>query len=236
MSELTERSEKTTFGVLGTGTVGRAVAARLAELGHPVTMGTRDPAATMARREPDGLGNPPFSAWRDSHPSIELGTFAQAAAHGEILVNATSGASSLEALKAAGEANLGAKVLLDLANPLDFSKGMPPSLFVCNTDSLGEQLQRAFPTLRVVKTLNTMNANLMVDPAQLADADHTVFVAGNDAAAKAAVTDVLQRFGWRDVLDLGDLSAARGTEMILPIWLRIWSATKSAKFQLKIVR
>lgn len=229
-------SKGTKFGVLGTGPVGQTVAAKLAGLGHSVFVGTRDPAATMARTSPDTFGNPPFAVWREKHPAIEFGTLAQAAAHGDILVNATNGNGSVEALKAAGESNLGGKILIDIANPLDFSKGMPPSLSVCNTDSLGEQLQRAFPSLKVVKTLNTMNAYLMVGPAQLAGGEHTVFVSGNDAAAKATVTEVLRSFGWKDILDLGDISTARGTEMILPIWLRVWGATKTPMFQFKVVR
>jgi predicted dinucleotide-binding enzyme len=224
------------IGVLGTGLVGQTVAAKLAELGHGVFVGTRDPAATLARTENDIFGNPPFKVWREKHAKIEFGTFAQAAAHGELVVNATQGAVSIEALKAAGENNLAGKVLIDIANPLDFSKGMPPSLTVCNTDSLGEQIQRAFPQTKVVKTLNTMNAYLMVGPRQLADGAHTVFVSGNDAPAKQTVTKLLESFGWKDIFDLGDITTARGTEMILPIWVRVWGATKNPMFQFKLVR
>lgn len=223
------------LGVFGTGPVGQTVADKLCELGHAVFVGTRDPASTLARTAPDSFGNPPFKVWRDKHPSIEFGTFAQAAAHGELLVNATSGMGALEALKAAGE-NLSEKVLIDISNPLDFSKGMPPSLSVCNTDSLGEQIQRAFPTVKVVKTLNTMNCYLMVGPRQLAGGDHTVFVSGNDPSAKQRVTELLQTFGWQDIVDLGDITTARGTEMMLPIWVRAWAATKSPMFSFKLVR
>jgi predicted dinucleotide-binding enzyme len=224
------------IGVLGTGPVGQTIAAKLAELGHGVFVGTRDPAATLARTENDIFGNPPFKVWREKNPKIEFGTFSQAAAHGELVVNATQGGVSIEALKAADEKNLAGKVLVDIANPLDFSKGMPPSLMVCNTDSLGEQIQRAFPQTKVVKTLNTMNAYLMVGPKQLADGAHTVFVSGNDASAKQTVTKLLESFGWKDVFDLGDITTARGTEMILPIWVRIWGATKNPMFQFKLVR
>lgn len=224
------------IGVLGTGPVGQTIAAKLAELGHGVFVGTRDPAATLARTENDIFGNPPFKVWREKNPKIEFGTFAQAAAHGELVVNATQGGVSIEALEAAGAKNLAGKILLDIANPLDFSKGMPPSLTVCNTDSLGEQIQRAFPETKVVKTLNTMNAYLMVGPKQLKDGEHTVFVSGNDASAKQTVTTLLESFGWKDVLDLGDITTARGTEMILPIWVRIWGATKNPMFQFKLVR
>lgn len=224
------------IGVLGTGPVGQTIAAKLAELGHGVFVGTRDPAATLARTENDIFGNPPFKVWREKNPKIELGTFAQAAAHGELVVNATQGGGSIEALKAADAKNLAGKVLLDIANPLDFSRGMPPSLSVCNTDSLGEQIQRAFPETKVVKTLNTMNAYLMVGPKQLKEGEHTVFVSGNDASAKQTVTKLLESFGWKDVFDLGDITTARGTEMILPIWVRIFGATKNPMFQFKLVR
>jgi 8-hydroxy-5-deazaflavin:NADPH oxidoreductase len=187
------------IGVLGTGPVGQTIAARLASLGHAVFVGTRDPAATVARDKPDLFGNPPFAVWREQQPEIRFGTLAEAAAHAELVVNATSGGGSIAALEAAGSRNLAGKILVDIANPLDFSRGMPPSLTVCNTDSLGEQIQRAFPEARVVKTLNTMNAYLMVGPRQLADGNHTVFVSGNDAGAKKAVSGLLQSFGWQDM-------------------------------------
>lgn len=224
------------IGVLGTGPVGKVLATKLASLGHDVYVGTRDPAATLARNEPDTFGNPPFRAWHEEHPKIGFGTFAEAAAHGEILVNALSGTGSIAALKAAGAKNLSGKVLVDISNPLDFSRGMPPSLTICNTDSLGEQIQREFPDVRVVKTLNTMNAYLMVDPKKLADAGHTVFVSGNDASAKTSVTELLQSFGWQDIVDLGDITTARGTEMMLPIWARVWVATGNPMFSFKLVR
>jgi 8-hydroxy-5-deazaflavin:NADPH oxidoreductase len=224
------------LGILGTGAVGKTLAAGLNGMGHEVMVGTRDPGETMSRADPDQFGNPPFSAWRREHPEVELGTFDEAAAHGEMVVNATSGVVSLEALEVAGEENLNGKVLVDVSNPLDFSQGMPPTLSVSNTDSLGEQIQRRFVDARVVKTLHTMNAYLMVDPAQLAGADHTVFVCGDDAEAKAEVTELLRGFGWTDILDLGDISAARGTEMLMPIWLRLFGALQKPVFNYKIVR
>ncbi len=224
------------FGILGTGVVGKTIAARLAGLQHQVIVGTRNPEETLSRTEPDPYGNPPFSAWQEEHPEVRLGTFGEAAAHGEMVVNATAGAVSLEALELAGEANLNGKVLIDVSNPLDFSRGMPPTLSVSNTDSLGEQIQRRFAEARVVKTLHTMNAYLMVDPAQLAGADHTVFVGGDDAEAKAAVADLLRSFGWADIIDLGDITTARGTEMMLPVWLRLFGALQKPVFNFKIVR
>jgi 8-hydroxy-5-deazaflavin:NADPH oxidoreductase len=226
---------KMRLGILGTGVVGKTMAARLAGLEHEVMIGTRDPEETLARTEPDTYGNPPFSAWQEEHPEVRLGTFGEAAAHGEMIVNATAGAVSVEALELAGEDNLNGKILIDIANPLDFSRGMPPTLSVSNTDSLGEQIQRRFPEAKVVKTLNTMNAYLMVDPAQLAATDHTVFVSGDDAEAKATVTEFLRSFGWTDIIDLGDISTARGTEMLLPIWLRLFGALQKSIFNFKIV-
>ena len=127
-------------------------------------------------------------------------------------------------------------MLIDVANPLDFSQGFPPSLNPVNTDSLGEQIQRAFPEARVVKTLNTMNASVMVDPASVAGGDHSVFVSGNDADAKGIVSGLLKDFGHRDIIDLGDITTARGAEMVLPIWVRIWGALGTGAFNFKIAR
>jgi 8-hydroxy-5-deazaflavin:NADPH oxidoreductase len=224
------------FGIFGTGVVGKTIAARLTGLGHEVVIGTREPEETMSRTEPDAYGNPPFGAWQEEHPEVRLGTFGQAAAHAEMVVNATAGAVSLEALEQAGEDNLNGKIVIDVANPLDFSKGMPPTLSVSNTDSLGEQIQWRFPEAKVVKTLHTMNAYLMVDPAQLAATDHTVFVSGDDAEAKATVTELLRSFGWTDIIDLGDITTARGTEMMLPIWVRLFGVLQKPIFNFKIVR
>ena len=224
------------FGVFGTGTVGRVIGARLTELGHEVTIGTRDTDALLARTEPDAMGNEPFAGWRKRNPDIGLGSFADAAAAGELLVNATNGSGSLEALRAAGETSLDGKILIDIANPLDFSDGMPPSLFVSNTDSLGEQIQRAFPGVRVVKALNTMNASVMADPSLVAGGEHTVFVSGNDEQAKAQVTEILRSFGWKDVIDLGDITTARGTEMYLALWVRLWGALGTGTFNISVAR
>lgn len=224
-----------TIAVLGTGMVGQALAARLLELGHDVVVGTRDPEATRSRTEPDGMGNPPFSAWLEAHPAARLAGFAEAAADAELVVNATSGSGALPALEQAGAENLAGKVVLDISNPLDFSQGFPPSLFVKDTDSLGEQLQRAFPQARVVKSLNTLNAGLMVDPKSLGE-ESTVFVAGNDQAAKDTVTELLRSFGHGDVIDLGDITGARGTEMLLPVWLRLMQTLGTASFNFRVVR
>ena len=224
------------IGIRGTGVVAKTIGAKLDQLGHSVKLGTRDPAATLTRSEPDMFGGPPVRTWLESHPKVALVPFKNAAAHGEIVFNVLSGQGALAGLEAAAPA-LADKILIDVSNPLDFSKGMPPTLSVVNTDSLGEQVQRALPQTKVVKTLNTVNANLMVDAKSLANAEHTMFVAGNDAGAKAEVTKLLQtQFGWKDVIDLGDISMARGTEMYVALWVRLFGGLKTAAFNLKIVR
>jgi hypothetical protein len=224
------------IAVLGTGMVGQSLADRLTELGHEVVVGTREVDSTMARTEPDAMGNPPYGVWAQSHPQVRLATFADATAGAELIVNATNGSASIPVLTAAGRENLAGKVLVDISNPLDFSKGFPPTLFVKDTDSLGEQIQREFPELRVVKTLNTMNAHLMINPRKLADADHSAFVAGDDADAKKTVIDLLTSFGHTDVIDLGDITNARGAEMLLPIWVRLMGVLNTPYFNFKIVR
>ncbi|MDB5103901.1 MAG: hypothetical protein JWP91_1590 [Fibrobacteres bacterium] len=214
------------IAILGTGMVGATIGTKMIQLGHKVRMGSRS------------AGNEKALEWvKAAGADASQGTFADAAAFGELAFNCTSGMGSLEALGQAGAANLKGKILIDVSNPLDFSKGMPPTLNPCNTDSLGERIQKAFPEAKVVKALNTMNALLMVNPAQLAGGDHSAFMCGNDAEAKAKVQDLLkQGFGWKDVVDLGDITAARGQEMILPIWLRLWGGLKTPNFNFKIVR
>lgn len=225
------------IGILGTGVVGQTLAAKLEELGHDVMMGTRAVSATLNRHEPGPFGLPSVSEWREAHPRVRLGDFAEAAAHGEIVINATSGGGALNALALAGEQNLNGKVLLDASNPLDFSQGMPPTLSICNTDSLGEQIQRAFPQVKVVKGLNTVTASLMVNAALVNGGDHTLFICGNDAEAKTQVKAWLKAwFGWRDILDLGDITSARGMEMYLPLWLRMWGGLGTGVFNVKVVK
>ena len=212
------------IGVFGTGTVGGTIATKLVEVGHDVKMGSRT------------AGNEKAVAWTNAAGArASQGTYAEAARFGELLFNCTAGVGSVPALQAAGAGNLGGKILVDVSNPLDFSKGMPPSLTVCNTDSLAEQIQRAFPELKVVKALNTMTASLMVNPAQL-EGEHDAFICGNDAAAKGRVNELLKgSFGWKNVVDLGDLTAARGQEMYLIFWVRLYGALKSPTFNIRVV-
>ncbi len=182
-------------------------------------------------------GNANATEWaKSTGPGASHGTFSDAAAFGELVFNCTAGSVSLEALKMAGAENLKGKVLIDVSNPLDFSRGMPPTLTVCNTDSLGEQIQRAFPDVRVVKALNTMRHDLMTNPG-LVPGEHDAFICGNDAAAKAEVTRILREwFGWKSVIDTGDITGSRGLEMILPLWLRLSQVYNWAPFNFRIVR
>lgn len=213
------------IGVLGTGIVGRTLGTRLVEGGHSVRMGSR-------AADHEGA-----AAWTEAAgENASHGTFVEAAGFGEVVLNCTSGVASLQVLEAAGQENLAGKILIDVANPLDFSMGMPPSLTVCNTDSLGEQIQRALPEAKVVKALNTVNCSVMADPS-LVPGDHQVFVAGNDEEARIAVAGWLSSwFGWKpeNVLDMGDLTAARGMEMLLPMWIRLMRTLGTATFNWRL--
>lgn len=224
------------IGILGSGIVAKTIAGKLDSLGHTVVLGTRDVRATLARNEPDMAGGPALRVWLERHPRVRLATMPEAAAHGELVVAALSGQGALAAVQSVA-GTLAGKVLIDVTNPLDFSAGMPPSLSVANTDSLGEQIQRALPGTRVVKTLNTVNAFLMVDPRQLAGGDHTMLICGNDAAAKAQVSGLLSdELGWKDVIDLGDITNARGTEMWVVLWARLFGTLQTPMFGMKVVR
>ncbi len=210
------------MGVLGSGMVAQALSARLAELGHDVVIGTRDIEK--------------LKGWQSSNQRVNIGSFAETAAHGEMVFNATNGAASLQALAMAEPENLTGKILVDVSNPLDFSNGFPPSLTVCGTDSLAEQIQRALPYTKVVKTLNTVTARIMVYPQEVAGGDHHVFISANDADAKAQVTDLLRAFGWINIFDLGDLSTARGTEAYMLLWVRLFGAMNTGMINVKIMK
>jgi len=211
------------IAVLGTGMVGNAIATKLIECGHQVMMGSRH------------ANNEKASVWVSKNGSnASQGSFHDAAHFGEIIFNCTNGAGTMEALKHAGEKNLSGKILIDVSNPLDFSKGMPPSLLVCNTDSLAEQIQRTFPSTKVVKTLNTVNCNVMVNPS-LVPGDHDMMLAGNDSGAKEKVKEILtQWFGWKNVIDLGDITGARVMEMWVLLWVRLMGVMGHPNFNLHI--
>ncbi len=214
------------IAVFGTGTVGNTIGSKLIELGHSVMMGSRS------------ADNEKANAFVAQHSGrAKAGTYEDAAGFGEIIFNCTAGVGSKEALQMAGEKNINGKIIVDIANPLDFSGGMPPSLAIVNTNSLGEEIQNSFPKTKVVKTLNTMWCGLMVNPGMLNGGDHQVFICGNDADAKGKVSEILRSFGWQDknILDLGDITKARGTEMYLPLWLSIYGATNNGAFNIKII-
>jgi hypothetical protein len=210
------------IGVLGTGNVGRTVGGKLVELGHEVMLGSRTPGGDAAKEWTASAGE-----------GASEGSLADAAAFGEIVFNTTPGGASLEALDAAGAKNLADKVLVDVANPI----GGGGALSVANDDSLAEQIQRAHPDAKVVKALNTVNRTVMVNPSALGD-ETNLFVCGDDRAAKARVIEILETFGWLsgDIIDLGELSAARAMEMYLPLWIRIMRTLEDSTFNIKIVR
>ncbi|MCA1831142.1 MAG: NADPH-dependent F420 reductase [Actinomycetota bacterium] len=215
------------IGVLGTGMVGQTIGTKLVSVGQEVKMGSRV------------KGNDKAIAWvQSAGTGAGEGTFADAAQFAdEIVINATAGTASIDALSAAGSEHLAGKILVDISNPLDFSAGFPPLLSVCNDDSMGEQIQNAFPDTRVVKSLNTMNAKIMVEPS-LVPGSHNAFVAGNDADAKRAVISLLESFGWppKDIIDLGDITASRGVEMFLPLWLRLYGSFDRGSFNIAVMR
>jgi predicted dinucleotide-binding enzyme len=213
------------IAVLGTGMVGQTVGSKLVEVGHDVTMGSRESGNEKAVEWASGAGE-----------RAGEGSFADAAAFGELVINATAGSASLDALDQAGAENLAGKVLWDIANQLDFSSG-ELRLTVPVNDSLAEQIQRAHPGAQVVKALNTVNANVMVNPASLGE-ETNLFVCGNERAAKARVIEILETFGWLsgDILDLGDISSARGMETYLLLWVPMMQALGTPAFNVRIVR
>lgn len=214
------------IAVLGTGVVGQTLGSRLVETGHEVRMGSRS------------AGNENAVAWAAAAgDAASEGSFRDAASFGEVVVNATGGLVSVEALTAAGADHLAGKVLVDVANPLDFSHGFPPSVVQPDGRSLAESIQAAFPEALVVKALNTMTADVMVHPRSLSGS-HAVLLAGNDSQAKSVVTGLLQGFGWTadEVLDVGELHASRGLELYLPLWLNLMASLGSPAFNIAVVR
>ena len=214
------------IGVLGTGMVGNALATKLVQTGHQVMMGSRTASSDTGQEWLRSVGG-----------KGQIGTFANAAAFGELIISCTNGANSVAALRQAGEANLHGKIVIDVSNPLDMSQ-KPPTLMFCNTDSLGERIQREFPESLVVKALNTVNCDVMVNPS-LAPGDHNLFVCGNDVAAKPKVAQFIEsNFGWKreNIVDLGDISNSRGTEMYLALWIRLWGKLGTPHFNIHIVR
>jgi 8-hydroxy-5-deazaflavin:NADPH oxidoreductase len=227
------------IAILGTGNVGQTLAAKLVSLGYEVMIGTRDVKDASSRTSADRYGNPGFGSWLKDNKKVKLGTNSEASSFGQLVINATNGAGSLAALTAANASNMKDKIIVDIANPLDFSSGtlaLIPDL--SNTNSLGEEIQRSFPMSKVVKTLNTMWCGLMVDPGMIGDGDHINYISGNDPDAKKSVIDILKKIGWKkeNIIDLGDISGSRATEAILPIWLRVRGVVNTGAFNFKIVK
>ncbi|KJL27505.1 NADPH-dependent F420 reductase [Microbacterium oxydans] len=225
------------IAIIGTGMVGRGLAARLAGLGHDVVIGTRDVDVTLARTTPDGMGTPPYVQWQQENSNVRLVTLPEAGAHGEVVINAANGQNALAALEGVGAEPLAGKVLLDLALPLDLSKGLPPTLTISNTDSLGEQIQRAFPDARVVKSLNSVYYQVMIDPTRV-PGPHSIFVAGDDSDAKSIVEGLLGEFGWptESIIDLGDITGARGVEMYARLFFTLYNAFGTFDFNINVTR
>jgi predicted dinucleotide-binding enzyme len=224
------------ISVLGTGSVGQALATKLVSLGHKVFMGTRNIENSLNKTEPDGWGNPAVGSWIKNNPEVQLCTYKEAVQQGcDLIVFAMNGNAAFDCLNAVGEDLLNGKTMIDISNPLDFSKGFPPSLTICNTDSLAEKIQAKFPDLKVVKSLNTMSNPVMVNPA-LIPGDHTVFISGNDETAKSQVVSLLNSFGWKNdnIIDLGDITTARGTEMMLPVWVRLFGKLQTPLFNFNV--
>lgn len=223
------------IAVIGSGAVGRTLAGRLAELGHEVAVGTRDVQKTLALTEADGSGTPPYRDWQQEHQAVELLSFQDAGAHGEIVLNAVNGMNALAAMQSVGADTLAGKVLLDLALPLNLSNGFPPVMTIANTDSLSEQIQAALPETRVVKSLNTVYMAVMVDPGRV-PGDHNLFLSGNDPEAKQAVQELLQQFGWpaERLIDLGGLETARGVEMYSALFFSLYGKLGTFDFNIAV--
>ncbi len=220
------------IGLIGSGVVAQTLGKKLVELGHEVYLGTRDPKKLDEKKNMAGTLN----EWLASvNHKAKVVTFKETAAQGEILINATHGQASVEALHLAEADKVGPKVLIDTANELDFSKGKPQAL-ASSARSVAGNIQSAFPNLKVVKTLNTIAAPIMVNPQIVKGGDHTIFMAGNDKDAKAKVADLLKSFGWTDIMDLGDISAAHGPEMYMGMWVSLYASLQNGMINIKVQR
>jgi predicted dinucleotide-binding enzyme len=211
------------IGILGTGMVGEALGSKFVQLGHQVKMGSRTANNESAVKWVQAAG-----------AKASQGTFNDASLFGEMVFICLKGAVFLDVTKTLSPGALNGKVLVDVSNPLDFSRGMPPCLSICNTNSLGEEVQKALPSAKVVKSLNIVNCEVMADPAK--GGHPTMLVCGNDADAKTKVTALLKEMGWKDIIDLGDITKARGTEMLLPLWLNLFGLFGNPHFGFKVVR
>lgn len=226
------------IAILGTGNVGQTFAEKFISLGHEVVMGTRDVGHTLERVDKDG--KPLFAEWHSKNVKVVLKTFKEVVQECELIVNALQGGATISAIQSCNSADFDNKIFIDIANPLDFSQGFPPSLLpdLCNTNSLGEEIQKELPNAKIVKTLNTMWCGLMVNPKLINNGDHLNYICGNDTESKSKVLELLLSFGWaaENILDLGDIKNARATESVLLIWTRIFGATQNGAFNFKLVK
>jgi 8-hydroxy-5-deazaflavin:NADPH oxidoreductase len=214
------------IGILGTGQVANTISNALIQLGYEVKMSSRT------------ANNEKATGWAKSNGRMASnGTFTDAALFGQIIFNCTKGEHTLDVFNMAGISNFNNKIIIDVSNPLDFSKGMPPTLIpsLANTNSLGEEIQKLLPDAKVVKTLNIVNCEVMVR-ASKCGGQATMFLAGNDSDAKKEVSNLLNQFGWDDLIDLGSIVHARSTEMMFPIWLSIYMATQNGYLAFKVIR
>lgn len=228
------------IAILGTGNVGQSFAEKLVSLGHEVKMGTRNVSTTMERKSTDNYGSLPFGEWHSKNGKVQLMTFKDAVSESEIVINALQGATALSVIRSCNKSDFDNKIVIDISNPLDFSQGFPPALLegLNNTNSLGEEIQKELPKAKIVKTLNTMWSGLMVNPTMINNGEHQNYICGNDKEAKEKVITLLLSFGWskENILDLGDITNARGTESTLLIWTRIYGATQNGAFNMKLVK
>ncbi len=217
------------IGVLGTGVVGEAIATALISKGHHVMVGSRTSY------------NEKTAAWKKSNGNnASAGTFAEAALHGELLFICLNGEYALDAIGTVDTENLAGKIVIDVTNPLDFTQGMPLRILenLGNSNSLGEEIQKAATGAFVIKTLNTVNYKLMVDARKVNNGDHNLFICGNDANAKNQAKHFLvDNFHWRAdrLIDLGGIDAARAIEAILPFWVLVYQSLGTPLFNFKIV-
>ncbi|HUB06724.1 MAG TPA: NAD(P)-binding domain-containing protein [Myxococcales bacterium] len=221
------------IGIIGSGVVGQTLGAKLVALGHDVVLGTRDPKKLGEKKNMAGS----LEEWLGTvKQKARVASFKEAAAHGDLLICATHGQVTIEALQMAEAGKVGPKVLIEVGNEIDMSKGFPPAVFASQDRCLAERVQAAFPNLKVVKSLNTVAATVMVNPKGLKGGDHTLFVSGNDKDAKAKVTELLKSFGWSDIIDLGDVSSARAPEMYMAMWTRLYGALQNGNINIKVQR
>src|SRR4030066_58402 len=206
------------IGILGTGGVGRTLAAKLNADEHEVMIGTRNIADTMAKNQPDGMGNPPYKEWQKQNSKVKLGTFADAAKFGETIILATYGDVTTNAINLAGNENFNGKLVVDSTNPLDFSKGVPPGFTATLGNSLGEKIQKLIPQAKVVKAFNTIGAHIMVN-AKREDGSPDILIAGNDEGAKKQFGDLIKSWGWNSIVDMGDISEAFWLEANAMLWI-----------------